>query len=704
MPLARGLQAVAFALWALAAGGVCGELILFDFERGFSFATVRAHDVKVAEAKKKQGSALRIASFHHHEWPGITLRAPRGRWDLSKYEYLALDVKNVGNNDVTVCCRVDNPGADGIHNCVTGRLQLQPGQSGMLNVPLKRRPPHAVRHKLFGMRGYPSEAQGSRGVIDVKRVTQLLVFVPRPKQDHLFEIDNIRVAGTYVPPKIDPEKVRSFFPFIDTFGQYIHKDWPGKTHSLDDMARRLEAERIELEARPGPPSWNKYGGWQDGPTLKATGFFRVEKHKGKWWLVDPEGKLFFSHGIDCVRASDATPIDDRKQWFKDFPGDKPQFKNCFRRQGRVVHGDYQGKRPMCFSFTRANVMRKYGENWKQKLGEMAHRRLRSWGLNTIANWSDPGIYLMKPRRTPYCVAIHFGGKPLEGSRGYWGKFRDVFDPSFRAALRERMAKEVVRSAGDPWCIGYFVDNELAWGDEASLAVAALVSPPGQVAKKVFIADLKAKYGAIEKLNEAWGTRHASWDALLHHRGAPNRKKAWADLTAFYTKTAQQYFKTCREAVKEVAPKNLYLGCRFAWVNNRAVAAAAKYCDVVSYNQYRRSVAGFRHPVKADKPVIIGEFHFGALDRGMFHTGLRGVKNQQERANAYRSYVIGALRNPIIVGTGWFKYMDEPTTGRGLDGENYQIGFLDCCDTPYRETIEACREVGYRLYEIRMKAK
>jgi hypothetical protein len=26
--------------------------------------------------------------------------------------------------------------------------------------------------------------------------------------------------------------------------------------------------------------------------------------------------------------------------------------------------------------------------------------------------------------------------------------------------------------------------------------------------------------------------------------------------------------------------------------------------------------------------------------------------------------------------------------------------VDCCDTPYPETIAGIREVGYRLYEIR----
>ena len=695
--------ALALLLASPLALGAEAETVLLDFDRGFRFAAVEARDVKVSEAKREGGSALRIASSHREAWPGITLKAPKGRWNLSKYAYLALDVTNAGSNEAHVCCRVDNPGADGIVNCVTGRIVLESGASGTMKVELTRKAPNAIRGKLFGMRGYPGGGQGERNTIDVANVTQLLVFVPRPKQDHVFEIDNIRVGGAYVAPKLTaPEK--PFFPFIDTFGQYIHSDWPGKTHSLDDLASSLAAERKELDVKPGPEGWDAYGGWKDGPTLKATGFFYPAKHEGKWWLVDPEGKLFWSHGIDCVRASDATPIDDRKGWFQDFPGDDPRFKACWRRQGRVVRGYYQGKRPMCFSFTQANAMRKYGDDWKPKLGTMAHRRLRSWGLNTIANWSDADIYLMTPRRTPYCVAVHFGGKPLEGSSGYWGKFRDVFDPSFKAALRQRMAAEAGKSAADPWCIGYFVDNEIAWGDEVSLAVAALTSPPDQMAKKVFLDDLKAKYADVAKLNAAWGTRHASWDALLESRKAPDKKKARADLTAFYTKTAETYFRTCRECVKEAAPNQLYLGCRFAWVNPRAVAAAVKFCDVVSYNQYRTSVAGFRLPVPADKPVIIGEFHFGALDRGMFHTGLRKVASQDERAKAYKSYVTGALRNPVLVGTGWFKYMDEPTTGRSLDGENYQIGFLDCCDTPYPETTAAAREVGYRLYAIRAGGK
>jgi hypothetical protein len=100
--------------------------------------------------------------------------------------------------------------------------------------------------------------------------------------------------------------------------------------------------------------------------------------------------------------------------------------------------------------------------------------------------------------------------------------------------------------------------------------------------------------------------------------------------------------------------------------------------------------------------MIGEFHFGALDRGMFHPSLIEVANQAERGKAYATYIASALRHPNIVGAHWHQFGEQPTTGR-FDGENLQNGFLDVCDTPYPETIAGIREVGYRLYEIRSKA-
>ena len=702
--LSRAL--IVLAVLSVGGTGVMADEPLLTFDKAFDAGKVRTNGgAGVALIESDQGTALRVTTGHAAEWPGIELTPPAGRWDLSKATHLFVEVRNAGDHEVVVQCRVDNPGVvDGSTNCVTGQTKLAPGRSGTIKVELRRRRPEWIKVDLFGMRGYPwgnavTADPKDPHAIDAANVVNLVIFVAKPTVDHVFEISGVRAVGLYKPPAEalkDPDK---FFPFIDEFGQYIHADWPGKTHSTEALAKSRETEAKDLAAQVGPAAWDQYGGWKDGPTLKATGWFYAAKHEGKWWLVDPEGKLFFSHGMDCVNHGEGTtPIDERARWFKNLPGRDGEFKECYSVAGHVVNGHYQGKQPECFNFGRANLMRKYGQDWQAAFADISHRRLRSWGLNTIANWSDSKIYLQK--KTPYTVNVGFGGKILQGSEGYWGKFRDVFDEDFGKQVRKAMAAQA-NTADDPWCIGYFVDNEISWGwDEVSLAVAALASPADQAAKKAFVADLKARYGRIEKLNEAWGTKHASWDALLADTRPPDAKKAHADLAAFHVRTAETYFKTVRDAVKEAAPNHLYLGCRFAWANTPAVAAAAKYCDVVSYNLYRKSVADFRLPVEADVPLIIGEFHFGALDRGMFHTGLVPVESQQERAAAYKEYVRSVLGHPQFVGCHWFKYMDEPTTGRPLDEENYQIGFLDIVDTPYPETIAASREIGSTLYGIR----
>jgi hypothetical protein len=667
------------------------SFVLFDFNRAFDTGSVITSDAKVTLSENR---VLRVETGHENQWPGITLKAPAGKWDISKYEYVSIDVDNLGTEKVTVNCRVDNPGADGRENCVTDSLTLNSGAAGTLVVRIFPSPWRLSEPvELIGMRGAPVHS----GKVDPANITQLLVYVTKPGIDHVFEIKNIRAGG-----RVETLDVKTFFPFIDEFGQYIHKDWAGKTHSLKELIANGRAEDKDIAARPGPGDRDKYGGWTAGPKLKATGFFRAEKYKGKWWLVDPQGRLFFSHGIDCVRSGNATPITDREHYYRNLSETDSPFAKFYGGGSWAPHGYYKDHCPYkTYDFSRANFLRKYGPDWENIFAEITHRRLKSWGINTIANWSDSSIYLM--RKTSYVCTISYSSKRLEGSEGYWGKFYDVFDPSFRQVLRKRLALEKGRAIDDPWCIGYFVHNEIAWGDEVSLAVAALVSPAGQPAKKVFIADLKAKYRTINKLNGAWGTKYPTWKALMESQEAPDKKKARADLTTFYTKTAETYFETIRDELKKVAPNQLYMGCRFAWVNDRAARAATKFCDIVSYNRYSYSVVEHRLPGSIDMPMIIGEFHFGALDRGMFHTGLKKTTDQQDRADKYKSYVQGALRNPYIVGTHWFQYKDQATTGRG-DGENYQIGFIDICDKPYPEIVRACREVGYGLYEYRLKSK
>jgi len=163
--------------------------------------------------------------------------------------------------------------------------------------------------------------------------------------------------------------------------------------------------------------------------------------------------------------------------------------------------------------------------------------------------------------------------------------------------------------------------------------------------------------------------------------------------------AEKYFSTIRRVLKEELPNHLYLGCRIAWGTDVIYRAAARHCDVVSVNIYDRLPVKDLPPDAEDKPMINGEFHFGALDRGMFHTGLVATRNQDERAQCYRDFVNACLDHPRFVGTHWFQWQDQALTGRS-DGENYQIGFLNVADVPYPELVQAARDVASTMYRRR----
>jgi hypothetical protein len=210
------------------------DQILFDFTRGFDAAKIISTDARVPAKESQANAGLRVATGHTQHWPGITLPAPGGQWDLSAYARVAVTLTNSGTNPVTVYCRVDNAGADGTDHCVTHSLALRPGQTGSLSVPLKRTADDTLGGKLFGMRGYPAGPGGSAS-IDPRHVTQLLMFISEPSIDYLFEIKDIRATGAYQPPTASVADADPFFPFIDTFGQYLHKDWPGKVKSLADL-------------------------------------------------------------------------------------------------------------------------------------------------------------------------------------------------------------------------------------------------------------------------------------------------------------------------------------------------------------------------------------------------------------------------------------------------------------------------------------
>ena len=97
-------------------------------------------------------------------------------------------------------------------------------------------------------------------------------------------------------------------------------------------------------------------------------FFHIESHGGVSWLVDPEGREFFSTGIDVLTPTDAEETDGRSY-------------SGLRSNGGGI----------------------------QKWNAEVLSRLKAWNMNTIGAWSTL-------RGEPYVVEF-----PLSG------KYMDVFD-------------------------------------------------------------------------------------------------------------------------------------------------------------------------------------------------------------------------------------------------------------------------------------
>lgn len=668
-----------------------GQIVPVDFV-GPLWVTpkpVETGGVKVEKVKTPSGWALDVTVTDDALTnPGILLRPPKGQlyWDLSQFEHLSADIENLDKDQQTmVSVRVTNPLVGKDYQIANNSgFGLNPGEKRTLKLYYPQADEFA-KCRIDGLRATPPGIPGKKN-IDGRRVDAIIFWGHNVKNysrngSARYRISNIRLEKPYAGPGAPVDDPARFYPFVDRYGQYVHQDWPDKIHSDADFAVRLEKEKAKRNPRIA--NWDKWGGWNDGPALKATGFFYPTKFEGKWYLVDPDGKLFFSHGINAVRGSAKGAQRDPK-WYE--TGDPGQKKT--------------------FDFRLDNIGRKYGEKYPDIYPGVVAARLESWGINTIGNWSDPAI--QKVRKTPYTMEFRLpraknGIVRTEDFRG----FHDVFSPEFEEALRKSTADGVAAGAkDDPWCIGFFIGNEIPWGDRTALARSTFRSPPETAAKREFVRDLQTKYLTAAALNRKWGTHYRDWNEVLNSTEPPDPEKSCEDMLAFNAKFLDRFYLLCRRTVKEFSPNHLYLGSRLHISGHpEAYAAAAKYCDVVSRNVYSWSLDGFRQEgLPPDKPVMITEFHIAVLDRGMFNADMRpaGI-TQDDRAHAYLRIVQGALLHPQIVGAHYFCWADQCLTGR-FDGENLAIGVVDVADTPYWELTAMMRKVGENMMRYRREGK
>lgn len=410
------------------------------------------------------------------------------------------------------------------------------------------------------------------------------------------------------------------------------------------------------------PETDRYGGWKSG-SHTATGFFRTEKMGGRWWLITPEGNLYLSNGVAAFS-----------------PGNSDRSKA--ERQSR------------------------FGTESQWAKSEITS--IKSLGINSVGAWSRVDVIsgLGDVSKIPYTVIVspmgtlngnmksaglESDGYKAAGWEGYPYDFAFVFSPEFDALVEEKI-KAVEKYRDDPYCIGYFTDNEIPWKDYA-----------------------------LERCLTKWPEGHINhqkaqeWlDARKGKTGATISEATDTDKKAFIAYCLETYLSKVTAALKKYDPNHLYLGCRFnQWSyelkNEEIFKVAGKYMDVISLNHYQKwepdETVMRNWESWSGKPFLVTEFYVKGEDSGLPNATGAGwnVKTQKERGYFYQNFVRVLLKGRTCVGWHWFKYMDNDPEDTSADASNRDsnkgiVKWNFDYWTPLSESMEAFNRNVWNLVE------
>ncbi|MDI7275726.1 MAG: hypothetical protein QME94_07095 [Anaerolineae bacterium] len=523
--------------------------------------------------------------------------------------------------------------------------------------------------------------------VDLRRVDRMTLSILRMAEEPVrFCLTTFTATSTEPPALTEPLLPKG--PLIDELGQSTLHDWPTKSRSAQEVTARLQAQLAQASAQRWPEGYSRWGGWARR-RVEGTGFFRTHHDGRRWWLIDPDGHLFWSAGMDCVRVNTEAAyagLETALAWRPDPHG---TYEEVYSRD-EARHGH-------AINYLAANLIRAFGRReWRARWGEIALAELRRLGFNTVGNWSvwplasEAGFPYVRP------LEPRFPNTPL-----VFRDFPDVFDPAFAgdAALYAAQLRE---TANDPAMIGYFLMNEPTWGFARETPAAGMLFNTAACASRRALAEfLGARYASDSRLSAAWGMDATLAAVAEGTWSTPLTPAAESDLASFSAAMTERLFGTLSQACRQVDANHLNLGVRYYTVPPAWALDAMRAFDVFSMNCYRARVPAEEVEAvsaRLERPVLVGEWHFGALDVGLPSGGIARVRDQAARGRAFRVYTEQAAALRACVGVHYFTLYDQSALGR-FDGECYNIGFLDVTNRPYERLAEAARATHERLYEV-----
>ena len=535
------------------------------------------------------------------------------------------------------------------------------------------------------------------------------IFIPRyPRQmkgvvfGNRIDFDDLGKIKIYAASATKEEGIRIFKGFItdklpdfdkipetevvDNYGQWMAKDWKNKINSQTEWNEHFDnLEKMAKADAQHSEEFSEFGGWKE-LRFDSTGYFHTHHDGKRWWFVDPHGYAFLSIGMDVITPGVPGVLEGNEKLYTYIPEKSGLMKDAFGETRNMEMLD----------FFRVNLINAFGEDWRTQWTAITKNKLISANFNTIGNWAEKRF--MTRADMPYVLPMN--NFPQTDVKLY-RDFPDVFSPEYRRKA-VKFASQLKKYKDDPYLIGYFLRNEPQWAfGEKNIAFEMLATDKFSYTRAVLALWLQEKYVNIDSLSSHWDMEFDSFVDILNLtlKDYPS-DSCRSDLWEFSKHMVKKYVDVISEETRKVDPNHLNLGMRYAYISSELLYVAGESFDVFSINGYHAPGPPETKEIyeKSGKPVLIGEFHFGATDRGLPSTGLRAVKNQKHRGIAYRCYLEQGFQRPEMIGIHYFQWMDQPIMGR-FDGENYNIGFNDILYQSYEELYKQAKKAHLNVYPV-----
>jgi hypothetical protein len=420
------------------------------------------------------------------------------------------------------------------------------------------------------------------------------------------------------------------------------------------------------------------------------------KHGGAWWLITPDGNPCFYVGLCDAPALqwESTPVTGREYLFEWLPEKSGPLASAWSTNPWNIPAEKSNE---YVALHTANLIRKFGPDWRSRAVESAKHRAKCLGFCGFGKWSPAeGV------KGVCDVAVLYHGEIPKLAR-----HPDVFDPKIRDQWTALLRKQIEPRKSDPFLIGWSVGNEFDENIAAADVVKILAMSDDVPAKRAMIDHaIKSLYAGDE------AKLRAAWKSLDRPQPSPEDVER---LRRFY---ADAYYRFIYETVKSIDPNHLYLGMWVTpnwWENAADWDLIAPHCDVIGYDFYARAFdaepAG-KLLAKYDKPVLCGEFSFppdyaGARGYGRYHVS---TNDDREAGQLYAKWLDAAARHPNCVGLFYFQYRDQPLTGRGpmngppalVAGESFAFGLVDVTDRLKWDFVEQVRTANLSAPMTRLR--